>query len=93
MQTITIRSGLSPEELESLGVNDWPIWTRAVSRFDWTYDNQETCYILEGAITVTPEGGDPVSIVAGDLVIFPQGMSCVWEVTAPVSKHYRFETG
>lgn len=92
MQKITVKKGLSMEELESLGIKDWPIWTKEVSRFDWTYDSQETCYIIEGAITVTPEGGTPVSIEPGDLVTFPRGMSCVWEVTAPVSKHYRFET-
>lgn len=26
----------------------------------------------------------------GDLVIFPAGMRCVWDVRVPVRKHYRF---
>jgi uncharacterized protein len=27
---------------------------------------------------------------AGALVTFPAGMSCTWNITAPVKKHYRF---
>ena len=27
----------------------------------------------------------------GDLVTFPAGMSCTWEIRRPVRKHYRFD--
>ena len=27
---------------------------------------------------------------AGDIVVFPNGMDCVWTITKPVKKHYRF---
>ncbi len=40
---------------------------------------------------MTPDGGDPVVIKAGDLVTFPRGMSCTWKITSAVSKHYRME--
>ena len=39
---------------------------------------------------VTPDGGEPITVRAGDLVTFPEGMSCVWKVVRPVRKHYRF---
>ena len=78
------------EELEKLGVFDWPIWTKEVSEFPWTYDISETCYFLEGRVVVTPEGGEPVEVGAGDLVTFPRGMSCTWKVLEPVRKHYTF---
>ena len=78
------------EELEKLGVFDWPIWTKEVSEFPWTYDISETCYFLEGRVVVTPEGGAPVEVGAGDLVTFPRGMSCTWKVLEPVRKHYTF---
>ncbi len=80
----------SPEEMERLGVRDWPIWSKEVSRFPWTYDVQETCYFLEGEVVVTPEGGEPVSMGAGDLVTFPAGLTCTWDIRKPVRKHYRF---
>ena len=78
------------EELEQMGVFSWPIWTCEPSKFDWTYDMKETCYILEGDVTVEYGGGD-VSFGAGDLVVFPNGLSCVWKVSKAVRKHYRFE--
>jgi hypothetical protein len=40
---------------------------------------------------VTPQGGEAVTVGQGDLVTFPDGMSCTWKVTKPVRKHYRFE--
>ena len=41
-------------------------------------------------MTVTPEGGTPVRFGAGDLVVFPAGMDCRWDVQKAVRKHYRF---
>lgn len=46
---------------------------------------------LEGNVLVTPDGGEPVQMGKGDLVIFPAGMSCTWEITRDVKKHYYFE--
>jgi uncharacterized cupin superfamily protein len=87
---IEVKKAPTDTELEQLGVPSWPIWTKEASTFPWTYDEQETCYFLEGEVVVTPEGGAPVEMGAGDLVTFPTGMSCTWEIRAPVRKHYRF---
>ncbi|MEH1937867.1 MAG: cupin domain-containing protein [Nostoc sp.] len=79
------------ERLNELGVSKWEIWKKEVSKFPWTYDSQETCYFLEGDVLVTPDGGQPVQMGKGDLVIFPAGMSCIWEITSDVKKHYYFD--
>ena len=90
MAEITIERNPSEERLNALGVKTWPIWTKEVSEFPWSYDMTETCYILEGRVQVTPDGGQPVEIQPGDLVTFPQGLSCTWQVLDPVRKHYEF---
>lgn len=87
---IQVKRQISPEEQASLGIKDWPVWSKEVSEFPWTYDAQETCYFLAGAVTVTPVQGEPVTITAGDLAVFPAGLSCTWRITQPVRKHYRF---
>ena len=87
---ITVTPNPSAALQGQLGIADWPIWTCGVSCFPWTYDEQETCLLLEGDVTVTPEGGQPVRFGAGDLVVFAAGLSCTWDVHAPVRKHYRF---
>ena len=76
--------------IEELGITSWPIWTFDISSFDWAYKNKETCLLLEGEVTVTPEGGQPIKFSACDLVTFPEGMNCRWEVHKAVRKHYRF---
>ena len=77
------------DKLQSLGVFSWPIWTKEPSTFDWTYDEQEICYFLEGEVTVkTPT--ETVSFGKGDLVTFPQGLSCTWQVKKAVRKYYKF---
>jgi uncharacterized cupin superfamily protein len=76
--------------LERRGVFLWEVWTKEPARFPWTYDDEEVCDFLEGDVVVTPDGGEPVRMGAGDLVTFPAGMSCTWEVRAAVRKHYTF---
>ncbi len=87
---IRVTPNPTAEQLEQLGVSAWPIWSCGVSSFPWTYDERETCLLLEGDVTVTPEGGAPVRFGAGDLVEFATGLSCTWTVHAAVRKHYRF---
>ena len=45
-----------------------------------------------GKVKVYPDGSKEfVEIGAGDLVEFPKGMSCTWEVSVAVDKHYIFD--
>ncbi len=87
---ITVETQPAESKLIEMEVFDWPIWEKEVSTFPWTYDMQETCYILEGEVTVTPENGEPITFKAGDLVTFEAGLSCTWEIHQPVRKHYQF---
>ena len=90
MSQISVERSPSDERLQELGVLNWPIWTKEASEFPWSYDEQETCYFLEGDVVVTPDGGEPVTMGKGDLVTFPQGMSCTWQIRQDVRKHYKF---
>ena len=88
--SIVVISPCPENKVEELGINSWPIWTCDESCFDWTYEDKETCLLIEGIVTVTPEAGKPVRFEAGDLVIFPSGLKCKWDVHQEVRKHYRF---
>lgn len=76
--------------LEKLGLFSWSIWSKEVSIFSWAYDSEETCYFLEGDVTVTPREGEPIHLQVGDLVTFPAGMSCTWQIRQALRKHYVF---
>lgn len=90
MSKIIVINNPDPQQLKDLGVSSWPTWSKEVSKFPWTYSDSETAYVLEGEVVVTPQGGEPVKFGKGDLVTFPAGMSCTWEVKQPLRKHYKF---
>ena len=79
------------DELERQGVFDWPIWEKEISRFDWHYDTDETCYLLKGQVEVTMPDNRTVSFGAGDWGHFPAGLSCTWDISVPVTKHYQLK--
>lgn len=78
-----------PTDAEKKEASRWPTWTKEVSSFPWHYDDQETCLILEGDVTVKG-GGQEVSFGPGDWVVFPVGLDCTWTIRKPVRKHYKF---
>lgn len=80
---------LSNNDIARRGIKSWPVWTKEISEFDWDYDSNEECLILEGEVDVTtPEG--IYTVKAGDFVTFKQGLKCVWKVKKPIRKHYNF---
>ena len=87
---IEVTSPCPEERIAAERIRDWPVWSCEVSSFPWSYSERETCLLLEGEVMVTPDGGEPVCFGAGDRVVFPAGLRCVWDVRQPVRKHYRF---
>jgi len=79
-----------PTETEANEMMSKPIWTCEVSEFDWFYDQEEVCLIIEGEVVVK-YASKSVSFSVGDYVVFPKGLSCVWQVKKPVRKHYIFK--
>ena len=80
---------LTEEEVNNKGVLSWPIWECEVSEFDWEYDQQESCLLLEGEVEVKSDI-ETVKFGCGDFVVFPKGLTCKWKVIRPVRKHYSF---
>ena len=79
-----------PTEQEQADMLKLPTWECDASTFDWKYDQEETCLLIEGEVEVTHSGGS-AKFSAGDMVTFPKGLSCVWKVSKPVKKHYIFK--
>lgn len=60
------------------------------SEFPWTYDSSESCYLLAGQVTTPSDGRKAATFGKGDYVTFPAGMSCTWDVSEAVGKHFMF---
>lgn len=81
---------ISDQEIEKLGIKNWPVWSKEVSEFDWYYDSNEMCYFIEGEVIVKTLEKE-YKIKEGDFVIFPRGLKCKWIIKKPVKKHYNFD--
>lgn len=89
MSRIKVDKNPEQQHLQQLQITSWPVWTKEISDFPWFYDEEETCYFLEGDVVVTTEDGQTVEVGKGDLVTFPAGMACRWQIRQNVKKHYR----
>jgi uncharacterized cupin superfamily protein len=86
---IRVERQISKARMADLGVAQWPTWGCGVSDFPWRYSAPETFVLIAGEVTIVPEGGEPVTLQAGDMATCPAGMRCRWKVTKALEKHYR----
>lgn len=89
MQKITVEVP-SKEKLAKLNIKNWSPWECEPSTFDWEYESDEVAYVFEGRVKVKTDDGE-VEIKKGDLVRFPKGLRCQWNVIEKIKKVYRFE--
>lgn len=78
------------EKLKELGIDKWGKWECGVKKFEWEYDDDETFYVLEGKVRVVTDDGEKAEFGKGDLVMFPKGVKCTWDVKEKIRKVYRF---
>lgn len=89
---IRIERRPSDSRLSDLGIRGWPKWGCPPGRFQLTFDAEETCYLVRGKVKVYPKGSSEyVEFGANDLVVLPKGLSCTWDVSIAVDKHYKFD--
>jgi uncharacterized protein len=48
----------------------------------------EVCQLLSGRVTITVDGGEPVTLTAGDTLVMPSGWVGTWDVHETVRKVY-----
>jgi uncharacterized cupin superfamily protein len=64
------------------------IWECEAGSSRWLLDTHEVIHLIAGRMTVTPDGGEPTEVNAGDVAIFPKGWSGVWDIHEKVRKVY-----
>ncbi|XVE72842.1 hypothetical protein DITRI_Ditri11bG0070600 [Diplodiscus trichospermus] len=90
---IVVERNPSESKLSELNIKCWPKWGCSPGKYQLKFDAEETCYLLKGKVRAYPKGSSEfVEFGAGDLVIIPKGLSCTWDVSVAVDKHYKFES-
>ncbi|CAH9051043.1 unnamed protein product [Cuscuta epithymum] len=92
---ITVLKNPSEAHLSELGIKSWPKWGCSPGKYQLKFEAEETCYLLRGKVKVYPKNAtspETVEFGAGDLVTIPKGLSCTWDVSVAVDKHYKFDS-
>ncbi|CAE7353983.1 hypothetical protein AK812_SmicGene25997 [Symbiodinium microadriaticum] len=82
-ESILVERQISQQRQEELGTSRWASWqsdAQLAETWPVTYADPETVFILSGSATVTPEGGEAVTLLPGDLASFPPGRTFIWKL-------------
>jgi uncharacterized protein len=63
------------------------VWHCTPGVFMLTHPGETIC-LVEGSATITPEGGEPVTVHPGEVVFIPEGTRARWEVHETVRKAF-----
>ena len=64
------------------------IWQATPGKWRIAYDEWEYCRILEGVSVIAEDGGEAVTVRAGDSFILRPGFKGTWEVIETTRKDY-----
>ena len=64
------------------------VWECTPGPSYWKLETNEFVQIVAGRMTVTPEGGDPLEVGAGNTAVFPRGWAGTWQIHETIRKIY-----
>ena len=63
-------------------------WEATPGTYHAVYTEYEFVHMMEGKVTITPEGGAPVVLGPGDAFIVEPGFKGTWKIEEPIRKHF-----
>ncbi|MEZ5797020.1 MAG: cupin domain-containing protein [Paracoccaceae bacterium] len=63
-------------------------WEATPGSWHAVYAFYEFVHLIEGQITITPEGGSAVTLRPGDAFVVEPGFKGTWKIEKPVKKHF-----
>ena len=63
-------------------------WEATPGTWHATYKFYEFVHLIDGQITITPDGGTPVTLHPGDGFVVDAGFAGTWKIEQPVRKHF-----
>ena len=64
------------------------LWEATPGTYHATYAEYEFVHLMEGRIVITPDGGTPVTVQAGDAFVVEADFVGTWEIQEAVRKHF-----
>lgn len=69
------------------------IWEATRGSYHATYTAYEYVVLIKGRIVITPDGGTPVTVQAGDAFVVEKDFKGTWKIEEDVRKHFDFVVG
>lgn len=66
------------------------MWESTPGTWRVDYHDWEYCQFVSGRCVITPDGGSPIELGAGDVFVVEPGLKGTWEVIETVRKYYVF---
>lgn len=66
------------------------IWECTRGSYHATYTAYEYVVLIKGRIVITPDGGTPVTVQAGDAFVVEKDFKGTWKIEQDVRKHFDF---
>ena len=66
------------------------IWECSTGSYHATYTAYEYVVLIAGRIVITPDGGSPVTVSAGDAFVVEKDFKGTWKIEENVRKHFDF---
>lgn len=63
-------------------------WEATPGTYHATYTEYEFVHVMEGRMTITPDGGEAVKLGTGDAFVVEAGFKGLWQIDETIRKHF-----
>jgi uncharacterized cupin superfamily protein len=63
-------------------------WEATPGTYHATYTEYEFVHMMQGKLTITPDGGTPVVLGPGDAFVVEAGFKGLWKIEETIRKHF-----
>ncbi len=67
-------------------ISGW--WEATPGTYHASYESWEFVHLIEGQITITPDGGSPNQVGPGDAFVVEKGFKGTWKIEQKALKHF-----
>ena len=67
------------------------IWEATPGTYHATYTAYEFVSLISGKITITPDGGEAITLEGGDTFVVESNFKGTWKIEEPVRKYFDFQ--
>ncbi len=64
------------------------LWRCEPMTFDYEFPGDEIFHIIEGSLMIEVEGGEKITVKAGDIISFNKGVKSTWTIQSSFKKFF-----